>query len=118
MYPRQRGRYVPAAVRRAVFQRDAGRCTYTDASGQRCRETHALELHHVTAFAQGGEHTEANLTLRCRAHNALAAEADFGRDFIELTRASNDDEASLAAEVIRSAPKSATGAPKSTIRLA
>jgi 5-methylcytosine-specific restriction endonuclease McrA len=95
MSPRQRGRYVPAAVRRAVFQRDGERCTYTDALGQRCRETHGIELHHVTAFAQGGDHTESNLTLRCRAHNALAAEEDFGRDFIELARGSNDDEPSL-----------------------
>jgi hypothetical protein len=46
----------------------------------------------VTAFAQGGEHSAANLTLRCRAHNALAAEEDFGRDFIELARGSNDHE--------------------------
>jgi 5-methylcytosine-specific restriction endonuclease McrA len=90
--PRRRGRYVPAAVRRAVFQRDDGRCTYTAAAGQRCHETRGLELHHVTAFAQGGEHTEANLTLRCRAHNALAAEEDFGRNFVERARGSNDHE--------------------------
>jgi 5-methylcytosine-specific restriction endonuclease McrA len=81
-----------AAVRRAVFQRDDGRCTYTAASGQRCHETRGLELHHVTAFAQGGEHTEANLTLRCRAHNVLAAEEDFGRDFMECARGSSDHE--------------------------
>jgi 5-methylcytosine-specific restriction endonuclease McrA len=85
-YTRRRGRYVPAAVRRAVFERDEGRCTYADAWGRRCAETHRLELHHLEAFARGGEHTENNLTLRCRAHNALAAEQDFGREFIELTR--------------------------------
>ena len=34
------------------------------------------------AFAQGGEHRLNNITLRCRAHNALAAEEDFGRDFV------------------------------------
>jgi hypothetical protein len=38
------------------------------------------------AFAQGGQHTEANLTLRCRSHNALAAEEDFGRELIEFAR--------------------------------
>jgi hypothetical protein len=48
--PRQRGRYVRAAVRRAVFGRDQGRCTYIDASGRRCAETHRLELHHVIAL--------------------------------------------------------------------
>jgi hypothetical protein len=90
--PRQRGRYIPAVIRRAVFERDAGCCTYISASGQRCRETHGLELHHVMPFAQGGVHAESNLTLRCGAHNALAAEEDFGRDFIELSRRSNDHE--------------------------
>jgi 5-methylcytosine-specific restriction endonuclease McrA len=99
--PRQRGRYVPAAVRRDVFERDAGRCSYSDASGQRCRETHGLELHHVTAFARGGEHTLSNLTLRCRAHNALAAEQDFGRDFVELKRDSNGHEPCGDAEATR-----------------
>jgi 5-methylcytosine-specific restriction endonuclease McrA len=90
--PRRRGRYVPAAVRRAVFERDAGRCTYAHTSAGRCRETQGLELHHLTPFAEGGEHTQDNLTLRCRAHNALAAEEDFGRDLIELRRGSNEHE--------------------------
>jgi hypothetical protein len=80
--PHQRGRHVPAAVRRAVFEHDGGRCTYVSASGDRCSETHGLELHHVRAFALGGEHSEANLAYRCKAHNALAAEEDFGRDFV------------------------------------
>ena len=84
--PRQRGRYVPAALRRTVFERDAGRCTYIAAAGERCRETHGLELHHVHAYAQGGEHSEDNLTLRCRAHNLLAAEEELGRDFVEQRR--------------------------------
>jgi hypothetical protein len=86
--PRRRGRYVPAAIRRAVFERDEARCTFTDDSGRRCLETHRIELHHLLAFARGGESTEQNLTLRCRAHNALAAEDDFGRDLVEAARAS------------------------------
>ncbi|HVJ15787.1 MAG TPA: HNH endonuclease signature motif containing protein, partial [Polyangiaceae bacterium] len=89
-HPRQRGRYVPAHVRRAVFARDEGRCTYCDETGQRCRETHGLELHHLQAFAQGGEHTVENITLRCRAHNALAAEEDFGKELIERAKDSSD----------------------------
>jgi hypothetical protein len=84
---RQRGRYIPAAVRREVFDRDGARCTFVDSAGRRCREVHCLELHHLRAFAQGGEHHPSNLALRCRAHNALAAEEDFGRDFVERKRA-------------------------------
>lgn len=90
--PRQRGRHVPAAVRRAVFERDQGRCAYIDDAGQRCRETHCLELHHLKPFAMGGEHTPANLALRCRAHNALAAEQDFGVDLVLQSRDSNRHE--------------------------
>ena len=78
-----RSRHIPARIRRAVFERDARRCTYVDdASDRRCEETHYLELHHLEPFANGGRHTETNLTLRCQAHNALAAEIDFGRDRI------------------------------------
>jgi 5-methylcytosine-specific restriction endonuclease McrA len=90
--PRRRGRYVPASVRRAVFERDEGRCTYADGRGRRCAETHGLELHHVTAFAHGGEHTEANLTLRCRSHNTLVAEQDFGRERVEFARSASEHE--------------------------
>ena len=75
---RRRSRYIPAAIRRAVFERDAGRCTYVDARGERCRETHSLELHHRDPFGKQGEHSTENLTLHCRSHNALAAEQDFG----------------------------------------
>jgi hypothetical protein len=90
--PRRRGRHIPAAIRRAVFERDAGRCSYRSDSGERCRETARLELHHSMAFAQGGEHRLDNVTLRCRAHNTLAAEEDFGRDFVTSARDSSEHE--------------------------
>jgi hypothetical protein len=77
----RRGRHISAAVRRTVAKRDGGRCTYVDpVTGQRCRETRMLELHHQHAHALGGPATAKNVTLRCQAHNALAAEQDFGRD--------------------------------------
>ena len=81
--PCGRGRHIPAAVRRTVAKRDGGRCTYVDpVTGRRCRETTMLELHHQHAHALGGPATAKNVTLRCRAHNALAAEQDFGRDYM------------------------------------
>lgn len=70
---------MPKSVRRTVYERDEACCTYVDSDGARCRETQYLELHHVHPFARGGAHSADNLTLRCRAHNALAAEDDFGR---------------------------------------
>jgi 5-methylcytosine-specific restriction endonuclease McrA len=85
--PRRRGsRYVPAAERREVFRRDGGRCSYVDSRGERCGETHYLELHHLKPFARGGANVASNLTLRCAAHNALAAEEDFGRERIVRKR--------------------------------
>jgi hypothetical protein len=62
-------RHVPAAVKRAVWARDEGRCAFVGMHG-RCSETGFLELHHVVPFAERGPSTAANLQLRCRAHNA------------------------------------------------
>jgi hypothetical protein len=90
--PRQRRRYIPARVRRAVLSRDGARCTYVDVAERRCLETQRLEFHHVVPFAEGGEHTASNITLRCAAHNALAAEAHFGRDLVEGKKASSAHE--------------------------
>jgi hypothetical protein len=91
-HPRQRGRHVPAAIRRAVFERDVGRCTYRSTSGERCRETARLELHHIKAFARGGQHRLDNVTLHCHAHNALAAEQNFGNDLVARARDSDPHE--------------------------
>lgn len=80
---RKRSRYIPRAVVRDVHERDAGQCTFVSREGKRCRERGFLELHHHDVpFARGGEHTPQNLRLVCRAHNALLAERDYGRDFI------------------------------------
>jgi 5-methylcytosine-specific restriction endonuclease McrA len=69
-----------------VFRRDDGRCSYVDSRGERCGETHYLELHHLRPFARGGANVASNLTLRCVAHNALAAEQDFGREHMAPKR--------------------------------
>jgi hypothetical protein len=80
VWPTARGsRHIPAHVRRAVWLRDAGHCAFVARSGRRCRERAFLELHHVDPYAMGGETNVANLSLRCRAHNAYEAELVFGR---------------------------------------
>jgi 5-methylcytosine-specific restriction endonuclease McrA len=73
-------RHIPAAVRRAVHARDGGRCVYRDGHGRRCPELHDLEFHHRIPFGRGGNHNAAGLCLMCRAHNALMAESDYGRE--------------------------------------
>ena len=72
-----RGRHIPAAVRREVSTRDAGRCAFVGRAG-RCRETSFLEFHHVTPYAAGGATTADNIELRCRAHNQHEARVFFG----------------------------------------
>jgi hypothetical protein len=71
-------RHIPAAVARAVWQRDGARCTYPLASGERCGATWRLELDHVVPFARGGPSTVDNLRVACAAHNQLAARQEFG----------------------------------------
>ena len=70
-------RHIPAAVKRAVWQRHNGRCAFTGPHG-RCTETGFLEYHHVVAFASGGKTSASNIELRCRAHNQYEAELWFG----------------------------------------
>ena len=95
---RRRGRHIPAAVRRAVYERDGARCTFVDERGERCQETHYLELHHRQPLGKQGAHTPSNLTLHCRSHNALAAELDFGREHM-AQRLQPGRHESLAAEL-------------------
>jgi len=72
-------RQIPAAVRRAVWKRDGGRCRFVDARGRRCSERHRLEFHHRHPFAHGGDHRVDNICLMCLAHNRYLAEHDYGR---------------------------------------
>jgi len=74
---------VSRATRRAVFERDGERCTFTDAEGNRCPATTWLELDHVVARGRGGSSELANLRVRCRAHNRLHAEQTFGKLHVE-----------------------------------
>jgi hypothetical protein len=79
-------RHVPASVKRAVWQRDGGRCTFVAENGHRCESRTRLEFDHAEPVAQGGHATVAGLRLRCRAHNQYAAERAFGRDFMNAKR--------------------------------
>jgi hypothetical protein len=74
-----RTRNVPAAVRRAVHERDEGRCRYVDAHGRRCTARGQVQYHHRVPFGVGGNHAPANMSLLCPAHNRQLAEIDFGR---------------------------------------
>ena len=71
-------RHIPAAVRREVWERDGGSCTYQDASGRRCGSTHHVQFDHVRDWGKGGGHSAENLRLFCRAHNLAKARRVWG----------------------------------------
>ena len=69
-------------VRREVWRRDEGRCTFVGFKGKRCYSADRPELHHIIPDARGGLPTPDNLTVHCKAHNRLCAEKDFGAVFM------------------------------------
>ena len=73
-------RYIPAPIRRAVYERDGGRCTYVDKKGRRCTARRRLEFHHEDPFGRGGAHSLKSLRLVCKSHNLHLAERDFGKE--------------------------------------
>jgi 5-methylcytosine-specific restriction endonuclease McrA len=79
-------RHVPAHVRRAVWSRDEGRCTFVSATGHRCAERKSLEYDHVVEVARGGQASVEGMRLLCRAHNQLSAERAFGSEFMRTRR--------------------------------
>ena len=79
-------RHIPAHVKRAVWERDGGRCTFVSNAGRRCPARCGLEFDHALEVARGGESTVANLRLRCRGHNQFEAERAFGAEFMHEKR--------------------------------
>jgi hypothetical protein len=112
--PRQGGRrsrngsrHVSSNVKRAVWIRDGGQCTYKSESGRRCEARKDLQYDHVTEFARGGEATVDNLRLRCRGHNQHTAEQTYGAGFMKQKR-----EEAAAARAAASAAKERARAEK------
>lgn len=63
------GSSIPAEVRREVWKRDGGCCSYAPVGGVACGTRRFLEFDHIKPRALGGKNTVANLRLLCRAHN-------------------------------------------------
>ncbi len=56
---------IPAAVRRAVWERDGQHCTWPLDGGGCCGSTHRLELDHIIPWAEWGPSTVENLRVVC-----------------------------------------------------
>jgi hypothetical protein len=70
--------HIPAEVRRAVWERDGGACTWPLDGGGRCGSIHRLQFDHVVPWARGSLPTVGELRLLCAAHNRLSARQAFG----------------------------------------
>jgi hypothetical protein len=79
-------RHISAQVKRAVWKRDGGQCTFVSESGHRCDARGDVEFDHRTEVARGGESTVDNVRLRCRGHNQYTAEQTFGAGFMNTKR--------------------------------
>jgi hypothetical protein len=75
--------HVPAAVKRAVWARDEGKCQFPLDSGGICGSTLRLEIDHIRPLARGGQSTVANCRLACAFHNQLAARQVYGDDWMD-----------------------------------
>jgi hypothetical protein len=83
---RQRPPGLPAAVRKAVWERDGGQCTFVSEKGKRCESCTRLEFDHVEPVARGGQASVGGIRLRCRAHDQYSAERAFGSEFMQGKR--------------------------------
>src|SRR5262245_14480987 len=100
-------RHIPAHVRRAVWKRDGGQCTFVGESGHRCESRTRLEFDHIEPVARGGQPTVDGIRLRCRAHNQYTAECEFGHEFMRRKP-----------ESARAAAEASTGAARNAQALA
>ena len=103
---------IPAQVRRAVYERDGGRCTFVSPEGHRCGSRRLLEFHHIHPVGKGGSTSVEALTLHCRAHNQLAAERDYGPDFMQQRVAQARRHSSGAQRRTTLAPQASAAASK------
>jgi hypothetical protein len=65
--------HIPAAVKRAVWERDRGCCQWPVDGGGVCGSTYQPEFDHQTPKALGGSATVDDIRILCRPHNLLAS---------------------------------------------
>ena len=86
-------RHIPNEVKREVWKRDGGRCSFVSDGGHRCPAQDQLEYDHVLEVSRGGKSVLSNVRLLCRAHNQFHSEQTFGTDFMQTKRARRQEEA-------------------------
>ena len=63
-------RYIHSYLRKYIWKRDEGQCTYVHhETKRRCTSRHLLQIDHIQPFALGGKTEKENLRLLCAGHN-------------------------------------------------
>ena len=71
-------RAIPASLRRHIWERDEGRCTYVHSeTNRRCSSKYLLQIDHIKPFSLGGKSEAGNLRLLCAGHNQYRSERTF-----------------------------------------
>ncbi len=69
--PRPLQRSIPRSIRNRVLIRDKGQCIHREPNGVRCNSRKWVNVHHLHAFSQGGDHSLQNLATLCYGHHRL-----------------------------------------------
>ncbi len=75
-------RHTPSSVRERLLERADSQCEFRGPGGVRCTARIRLEVDHIKPIGKGGSCEEENLRVFCRGHNLLAAEREFGAEFM------------------------------------
>ncbi len=71
-------RYIPAEVKRLVWARDQGCCSYVNPkTGRRCGSRYMVQMDHIKPYSLGGLSTKENMRLLCAGHNRFRARQTF-----------------------------------------
>lgn len=79
-------RYLPADVRRAIWQRDQGRCQWPLEKGGVCSSEFQPELDHIHGYRPGEPVKLEDLRVLCHHHNQLHARQVFGDAYMRAFR--------------------------------
>ena len=72
-------RAIPAELKRHIWKRDEGQCSYVHPeTKRRCGSKHLLQIDHIKPFSLGGKSELSNLRLLCAGHNRFRSERTFG----------------------------------------
>jgi len=87
--PSENDRYVPDAVKRAVWERDQGRCTWPMGMGSSATRRTASSSAMISKSLSEANPTIDNIRLLCKSHNLMKAEQHLGRAFMAKFRSHN-----------------------------